>query len=663
MHALGDPLQAFPQGALLGAQRGNLLVLPGTGRLGFGQAHLRLDGRGSDRVEHRGQGLDHPLGRVALPRAQHGKASGFLGGGPVPLALAFEVVGPGRLGADPLPRGLHQHALVQFGGARRLQFGEHALTRVRVQHGTGSGAGGGQFRGGRGGGRLGIPDPLRRQLQCSTQPFRLGGGGFDLHPHPVESLGLRRQLGIKIPQRRERRRRLLLGALQQGTLLGQQEPALLELNRDPVAALGRGIALREQFDPARLAPGAATQHMLGQHLAGAGDDRHEDAARAQLRQRGARRREVVGDHGGGQQRPDTVGGIDHVDDRRDAGDAGEGRVGWRAGAVRVGDHDLQATEVPRPGVVECGHRRLVGVRKQRLGQGAQRRRDGALEPGLDLHTVGHDADHAVDPRADDHPGTVGQVHRPRERTGLGGQGVALPFGLVHPVPDPVDLRPDRADPRLGALVPAVEVALAPVGGGRLRLKQGELGLGRIAALPSLVQSALLAQHLAAHRCQSRIGSISLTGQGRELQVVQGDQCALGGDLLIEGIEPCPRRGRHRDGYGQGFLAPAQRIPKSDRLVTGVLHLGFGHTAGCGRRLRRGAEQHQPLLGEVVQPAQPLLGLLETERQATGLVHGIAALLLLDPVLAEDVLVQLLLHHDSFTGTLMLAPVVVVERRP
>src|SRR6185503_10668062 len=103
----------------------------------------------------------------------------------------------------------------------------------------------------------------------------LGVGGLDLHASAVQQFGALGELRVVLAQRGERGLRLLLRALDELALLGELEPAALELRADLLEAGARAVAFGDELDAALLAAGAAAHDI-------AADD-------------GA----VLGDHGGG----------------------------------------------------------------------------------------------------------------------------------------------------------------------------------------------------------------------------------------------------------------------------------------------------------------------------------------------------------------------------
>jgi hypothetical protein len=123
------------------------------------------------------------------------------------------------------------------------------------------------------------------------------------------------------------------------------------------------------------------------------------------------------------------------------------------------------------------------------------------------------------------------------------------------------------------------------------------------------------------------------------QVVLRDEGGLRGDPLVEGVECCPRGA---DGLGGG------RHPAGHLGGLGIESGGLGTHAvdllrGDRRALLRGVgllrEEHQPLVREARQPAEPLLHALEPVHDRAGTVHVVADHALLDLLLPGAGLVE------------------------
>ncbi|ERK70688.1 hypothetical protein N136_02972, partial [Leifsonia aquatica ATCC 14665] len=91
MDALGHTLQPFPQGALLTAHGGELLVLAGAFRFGGGEFESGLCDGTVGGGEHGRQHVDDALSGVQLATTDHRASSGLFGGG----ALGLQLTGQG----------------------------------------------------------------------------------------------------------------------------------------------------------------------------------------------------------------------------------------------------------------------------------------------------------------------------------------------------------------------------------------------------------------------------------------------------------------------------------------------------------------------------------------------------------------------------------------
>ena len=196
------------------------------------------------------------------------------------------------------------------------------------------------------------------------------------------------------------------------------------------------------------------------------------------------------------------------------------------------------------------------------------------------------------------------------------------------------------------LVLGVEVRLAGIDDGGVRLEGGELRGRGLDAGACGVESILQPQHLPAHGGEPRSGGLDLTGEPRDLEVVARDEGTLRSDVLVEPVEVRPGAGRRSLGLAPGSLTCLDLLPQAVGLIPGVGDRLRRHPCRRFRRLGLLPEKREALVGERVEAPEPGLLRLEPERDAAGAIDGVSDLGLLDPLLAQARLVELLLQHDA-----------------
>ena len=301
--------------------------------------------------------------------------------------------------------------------------------------------------------------------------------------------------------------------------------------------------------------------------------------------------------------------------------------------------------------------------EHRVGERAERGGDGGLVAGLHVHVLGEEAADAGEARGDQIAGSVTLVERAREGLLARGQGVALPLLRVQLLAHGLDGRLLARDVGLRVLVGAGELGSALLVGLALRLAALPLGLRCGQPGARRVERVLLAEDLAADGRQPGFRGLGAAREPRDLEVVAGDERALGLDLLVERVERLPgRRGRLTRGRPARLRLGDERH-QPGRLVTGLLHLPGRRARGGLGSVVGGSEEREPLLRERQQVAQPLLHLLEREGRASGTVHLVALLLLDDALRPDHRAVELLLQHHPLGRALLLGARVLRERTP
>ena len=155
--------------------------------------------------------------------------------------------------------------------------------------------------------------------------------------------------GVELLQAGDGLRRVDLRDVKRLALLGERERAARSRSR-PRQALLRGVPLGDEFELAAPGARAAAQHVLGEHVAVAGDDGEvAQSARPASRARGV---EVVDDDDPREQPADAVGRGDEVGGR--LGPAGKSRHAGAAAGIR--HHDLDPTGRRDARVLERGDR-------------------------------------------------------------------------------------------------------------------------------------------------------------------------------------------------------------------------------------------------------------------------------------------------------------------
>ena len=657
VHVLADHVQAFAQRGLLAPKSREVLVLLGSLRLAGGELDARLRHRAVDRVEYRGQGLEYRLGGGDLAAADDGPPRGLLGLGPLGLELALEGIRSLLLGANPLAHSLDLQPGLDLALPAGLEFVEQGVARGNVENRAGARPRLLEVVPGPFSGCRGVRDGLGRLHEGALEPLGLGARRLGLHPRAVEPLGVGGELRVELAQGGEGLRRLRPCTGEGLALLGEREPPPLDERGHLGEPVGRGVAVGDELEARALGTGSAAQHEWSEHVSGERDD--GDAR--PVGQGGPYRTgsvEVVGDH-------DAREKSEHSARRGDDAVGGDGTVGWvgLVGDIRpcIGEEELDAAEVARLGVIEGRDGRVAVVGEHRVGEGAERGGDGGLVAGLDLHLLGEEAANPVEPGRDEGARAVLLVEGEGECGGAGGERVALAFEGVQAVAHEVDVRVGGDHLGLCALVFGIEVRLADVDRFGLGLDEDERVAGGVPADDGRIEGILLAQHLAAHGGEAGSRRLGLPGELGDLEVMAGDEGALGGDVLVEAIEvranergrlPCGGPLRLRDGHV--LTQPVGLVP------------GIGDGAGRDPgdllgRLGLLAEERQPLVRERVEAAEPRLFRLEAERDPARDVHGVTDLRLLDALLPQPDLVELLLQNDALGLALALATALQGDR--
>ncbi len=657
---LGDRLQAFPECALVAAEGGQFLVLAGTLGLRRGQFDPGLGDRAVDRVEHGREGIDHEGRGIDLTPADDRTPRSLFSCRTLGLQLTGDGFTPGLLGAHPFLGRLYAETRLDLGLACCLELAVQGVAGADVEDRTGTGACRLELALRLLGSCLSIRHALSGEPERDAESIELRRRRFELHLETVQLLGLRGQLRVELAQRCEGCSRLLLRDLQHAALLGERELRPVDQRRHLTEAFLRCVAIRDQFDAALLRPGTAAQDEIGEHFACARDDRHRRTQLAfRKRSRGDTRCiEVVGDRGEREHTENPTGCLDHGTRGDDAVDPGQVDVG----RARVGDDDFDPAEIVSGCVGDRLERCVAVVGEYGIRQRTESRRNRGLIPRAHADVFGHESAHPGEPGVDQCGGAVLLVECERQGAGACGESVALPFQDVEFFAQALDLPFGLEHIGLGELVRLVEVALARVRDGRLRLALGERGPRLLFAVRCRVESVLLPQHLAAHGRQPRCGGIGLPGELGDLEVVPGDEGALCGDLLIHRIEGGPRGARLRLRCSPRGLSLGDHDAQTIDFGPGILdHLGSD--AGS-RILRLGlrTEQRQALVRHRVEVAEPLLHRFEPEGGASGDIHLVAHLGLLETGDPQLLLLELLLQHDPLAVPFALGTSVRVESR-
>ena len=212
------------------------------------------------------------------------------------------------LGPHPLLRGLEPQARLDLGLARRLERGERAVARGRVEHGSGVGSSRARARLRLVGGALGVGDAL------------LGvRGGLPRRSASASAASActraRLSCSVRCASCASNSRRAASACLDCSfdcsricALLGELEAGCARSRRAPPRG-GRAARSRSAKSSMRLcfAPGAAAQHVAADDGAVLRDDRRGRVEPRERRLRGTGRREVVGDEHLGEQAEHAVG--------------------------------------------------------------------------------------------------------------------------------------------------------------------------------------------------------------------------------------------------------------------------------------------------------------------------------------------------------------------
>ena len=301
VHVFGDGVQSLPDRRLVAPHRLQLLVAARALGLGAAERDPGLGDRRVDRRERLRQHLGHPAGRLELGATDDGSACGVGGGLALGVELRLHRPDARLLGPHPLLRGLEPELRLDLGFTRRLERRERALARRGVEHRPGRRPH--EFEGflRRGGGALGVGDPLLGVRRCLPQSLGVGLGRLGLHAGPVELLGALGELRVELAQRREGALRLVLRLLDDLPLLGELVAAALDLGAHLFEARRGSVAFGDELDAALLLPRAAAQHEASDHGAVLRDDGGGARRRRDRRRRSPRGSEVVGDEHLGEQ--------------------------------------------------------------------------------------------------------------------------------------------------------------------------------------------------------------------------------------------------------------------------------------------------------------------------------------------------------------------------
>ena len=239
-----------------------------------------------DRVEDRGKLRGDTRGDLAL-RAPHHRATRRLGGGfALALALAFELDDSGFTGADPLAERLDVQSGPHLRVPGGLERGEHALARRGIQDRPRRLERVHELVLGRARGCLCLVDGGGGLCHTGGEPLALGDGRLVADGGAVDLLGVRRERGIVLAQRRQGAPSCD-GARYSSATRAIRESLAQRVGHDLHlgAALSRGIPLRREFEARSTLPRTGAHGVLGDDFAGAGHDR-DGAATAAAASRG-----------------------------------------------------------------------------------------------------------------------------------------------------------------------------------------------------------------------------------------------------------------------------------------------------------------------------------------------------------------------------------------
>ena len=181
---------------------------------------------------------------------------------PLGHELCGQSLGACALRAHSLPDRLQLDALLELGGASRLDLGQHRIAGGDIQHRAGSRlvllvVGDSALDGG-----LGFAHLLGGEVEALREALPLGLRGLELDAEASELLGLGGQRRVVLAQGGEGGGGIRLGCLERSALLGEGEAGALDLGGDCGELRRGGIAFGDQLEAGALGARAARSSAL-----------------------------------------------------------------------------------------------------------------------------------------------------------------------------------------------------------------------------------------------------------------------------------------------------------------------------------------------------------------------------------------------------------------